>query len=88
MKWCKILLQAGLIICLFSGISQAHFGMVIPSDTMVMQEDNRTIDVQLSFSHPFEMVGMPLEMPAAFFVVHSDVKTDLAAVNGFCCPLA
>ena len=33
----------------------AHFGMVIPSDTMVMQEDNRTIEVTLSFSHPFEI---------------------------------
>jgi cobalt/nickel transport protein len=38
----------------------AHFGMVIPSDSMIMQEDNRNVRMTLSFSHPFEMVGMEL----------------------------
>jgi len=33
----------------------AHFRMVITSDSMVMQEDNRKIEVTLSFSHPFEI---------------------------------
>jgi cobalt/nickel transport protein len=41
----------------------AHFGMVIPSDTMVMAEDARTVNLTLSFSHPFERVGMPLVKP-------------------------
>jgi len=31
-----------------------HFGMVIPSDNMVMQNDNRSVKLQLSFSHPME----------------------------------
>ncbi len=47
----------------------SHFGMVIPSDTMVMQDDNRSIRVILSFSHPFEMVGMELVKPKSFNVV-------------------
>jgi len=41
----------------------AQFGMVIPSDSMVMQEDNRKIDLTLSFSHPFEGQGMELVNP-------------------------
>ena len=34
----------------------AHFGMVIPSDTMVMHGENTTVNMKLSFSHPMEMV--------------------------------
>ncbi len=46
----------------------AHFGMVIPSDSMVMQADSRTLRVTLSFSHPMEMVGMELQKPKVFAV--------------------
>ncbi|MDY6906422.1 MAG: DUF4198 domain-containing protein [Thermodesulfobacteriota bacterium] len=56
----------------------AHFGMVIPSDSMVMQEDNRKIKVALSFSHPFEMVGMEMVRPARFFVVANGKHQDLS----------
>jgi cobalt/nickel transport protein len=47
---------------------KAHYGMVIPSDTMVMQEDNRKVTLTLSFSHPFEGIGMVLEKPSVFNV--------------------
>jgi len=55
----------------------AHFGMVIPSDSMVMQGDARDLSLTLSFSHPFEMVGMDLEKPAKFDLVLNGNKTDL-----------
>ena len=57
--------------------AKAHFGMVIPSDSMVMQDDNRTINIVLSFSHPFEKVGMPLEKPEVFSVFFNGKKQDL-----------
>lgn len=57
--------------------AMAHFGMVIPSDSMVMQKDNRTVSVTLSFSHPMEMVGMPLEKPNVFSVSASGGRQDL-----------
>ncbi len=63
----KVLIVFSMIIQ--SGIAMAHFGMVIPSDTMVMQGENKTVSLKLSFSHPFEMVGMPLVSPKAFGVV-------------------
>jgi len=59
------------------GLSFAHFGMIIPSDNMVMQEDSRKIDIQISFSHPFEMIGMPLAKPNEFFVIKNGRKQDL-----------
>jgi len=55
----------------------AHYGMVIPSDTMIMQEDNRLINLTLSFSHPFESIGMELVKPEAFTVYHSGKTSDL-----------
>ena len=55
----------------------AHFGMLIPSDNMVMQNDNRTVSLQLSFSHPMEMVGMVLAKPKTVKVVSSGRQTDL-----------
>ena len=56
----------------------AHFGMVIPSDSMVMQDDAKTINLTLSFSHPFEMVGMELVKPKVFDVVANGQKSDLS----------
>jgi cobalt/nickel transport protein len=53
--------------------------MIIP-DTDELTQDKRTVNMTLSFSHPFEMVGMELEKPAAFFVVaNGEEKTDLLA---------
>ena len=57
--------------------AMAHFGMVIPSDSMVMQGDKKTVNLKLSFSHPFEMIGMELVKPKAFGVVANGKKSDL-----------
>ena len=67
-KW-FFCLATGWILCFFSTPGFAHFGMVIPSDNMVMQNDNRTLTITVSFSHPFEGVGMDLERPEVFNVV-------------------
>lgn len=55
----------------------AHFGMIIPSDSMVMQSDNRDIQLQLSFSHPFENIGMELVQPKTFAVIVNGKQLDL-----------
>lgn len=79
MKIDKICWLIGLMVFFSFNTAFAHFGMVIPSDNMVMQEDSRNIDIQVSFSHPFEMVGMPMAAPRSFFVVNNGKKTDLSA---------
>lgn len=75
-----------VIICLITWLilfasipAIAHYGMVIPSDNMVMQTDNRTIDLTYSFSHPFEMIGMDLVKPEQVFVVKDGRSKDLKA---------
>lgn len=55
----------------------AHYGMIIPSDNMVSQEDGRSVELMLSFSHPFEEIGMVLERPEAFTVTHDGSTTSL-----------
>jgi len=62
---CTVVIAA---LFLMSSTALAHFGMVIPSDSMVMPADNRTVAVTLSFSHPMEMIGMELEKPKVFAV--------------------
>ena len=70
-----IILAIGLL--LWASSSHAHFGMVIPSDTMVMPGENRIIKVDFSFSHPFEGVGMELVKPKECGVVVRGKKKSL-----------
>lgn len=60
-----------------TGPAFAHYGMVIPSDSMVMQEDEKTVTTRLSFSHPFEGEGMELVKPKAFGVLANGKKQNL-----------
>ena len=69
-----------LFLILTSSPAAAHFGILIPSDNMVMAEDSRTITLDLSFSHPFERVGMELKTPAKFYVRHSGKTQDLKSL--------
>lgn len=68
-----------LLVCplILTGPASAHYGMVIPSDSMVMQGENKTLSLKLSFSHPFEEIGMELEKPEAFGLIAVDKKEDL-----------
>jgi hypothetical protein len=73
----RVLAAALILVFGLVGSAGAHFGMVIPSDNMVMQADDRTIALNLSFSHPMEMVGMPLVKPKAFTVQANGEAQDL-----------
>ena len=69
MKFCKMTVLLVFLTLFVAGPAGSHFGMLIPTDSMVMPDDSRTVTVTLSFSHPFEMVGtacshMPLRFPA------------------------
>lgn len=57
--------------------AMAHFGMVIPSDPMVEQQDDRTVHLSLAFAHPFEQVGMELVKPKSFNVYFNDSEKSL-----------
>ena len=77
MKFCKMTVLIVFLTLIGAGPAWSHFGMLIPTDSMVMQDDSRTVKVTLSFSHPFEMVGMKLVKPKAFNVLAGEKKKDL-----------
>jgi cobalt/nickel transport protein len=80
-KMKRKLFLACLLTCVVAtaGSASAHFGMVIPSDQMVMQGENRNVKVDLLFWHPFEDIAMELAKPAKFAVVANSKETDLLA---------
>ncbi len=57
----------------------AHFGLVLPSDDIVTQEDNKTITVGVKFLHPMEEHYMEMARPKQFGVLHAGKTTDLTA---------
>ena len=77
MKRISVTCGAVAVIFVLSAAAYAHFGMIIPSDSMVMQDESRKIELQLSFSHPFEMVGMDMDRPKVFGVFTNDKIQDL-----------
>ena len=77
MKFFKLAALIIILNWLIVSPCRSHFGMLIPSDSMVMQDDNRTVTVTLSFSHPFELVGMEMTKPKIFSVVAGREKRDL-----------
>ena len=73
-----VLLVLGLL-CLVVAPARAHFGMIIPSDEMVMKGESREVALQIMFWHPFEGTGMDLLKPADFGVVANGQKEGLLA---------
>lgn len=77
MKKAAIFCVLPLFVLSFRATSHAHFGMVIPSDSMVMQGESKNVKVTLSFSHPFEGEGMELTKPRIFGVMARTKKQNL-----------
>ncbi len=73
----RILTTASLAGLIAATPALAHYGMIIPSDPMISQEDGRSVGLTMSFSHPFEMDGMILDTPVGFTVTHEGTTTDL-----------
>ncbi len=72
---CAMMLGGGMVFCgAVSGF--AHFGMVIPS-TVILTQEQRVVDLAVSFSHPFELVGMDMQKPAKFYMFKDGETTNL-----------
>jgi cobalt/nickel transport protein len=66
-----------LFITGFAGQAIGHFGMVIPSENITTPQ-KKNVQLSLSFSHPFEGIGMDLTKPEKFFMVMDGIQTDLS----------
>jgi cobalt/nickel transport protein len=72
-----VAVSAMAAVLAMAGPVLAHFGMLIPSQATVSKADPKTVDLQVSFSHPMEMVGMDMAKPKAFGVMAGGSKEDL-----------
>jgi cobalt/nickel transport protein len=77
MKKRTFFILLSVLVTLSAVPASAHFGMVIPSDQMVMQGEDTNIKVDLLFWHPFEGIAMELMKPAKFIVVVNGKEEDL-----------
>lgn len=79
----KKILAALVAVLALTGMarnSHAHFGMIIPSESTVMEQKNANIELDISFSHPFMQNGMDMKKPREFFVsTGGGAKTDLTS---------
>jgi cobalt/nickel transport protein len=66
------------LLCCTAGQALAHFGMIIPENSIITQDQKNTT-LTLSFSHPFENIGMDLVQPKQFTVTANGKTSDLVA---------
>lgn len=71
----RLTLAATLALIATPGL--AHYGMIIPSDNMIMQDDPRSVDMTVAFAHPFEREGMELVTPKTFRMFGPEGEVDL-----------
>ena len=72
----RLILMAAVMMMAASPV-WAHFGAVIPSDDIVSQDDDKTLNVEIKFLHPLEGHYMEMVKPKQFGVMHGGDKTDL-----------
>ncbi len=77
MKQCFAVSLWVMLVLGMADPSLAHFGLILPEKSMVMQGDNPNLGVTLAFCHPFEQQGMAMAKPKAFGVLLGKVKSDL-----------
>lgn len=55
----------------------AHFGVLVPSDDIIAQQDSKTITLDVKFIHPMEGDYMEMEKPKKFGVIIRGANVDL-----------
>jgi cobalt/nickel transport protein len=74
-------LSAMFIVCLTAHAARAHFLVLIPSTDVVSAGDEKTIKLDIRFTHPMEQGPvMELGPPRQFGVLRAGVKIDLTKI--------
>ncbi len=77
MKRCTLSILCLALVLLAASAAQAHFGMLIPNRSVVLEKSEASLSLDLLFIHPMEMKGMDLVKPLEFGVVADGKKVDL-----------
>lgn len=75
----KTLFASTFLVLGAANAASAHFGMVIPSASTVMDKKDASLTLDLSFFHPMEMQGMSMAEPKVFEVFTGGQAQDLKA---------
>lgn len=67
---------AALLLC---APAWAHFGVIVPSDDIISQTDEKTVSLDIKFIHPMEGHFMDMARPAQCAVVAGGQREDLLA---------
>lgn len=69
-----------LVLAFFSATpALAHFGIVKPGKSMIMDQSGAKLTLDVAFAHPFAQTGMDMKKPRSFFVMYDGNKTGLLA---------
>jgi cobalt/nickel transport protein len=78
MKKSLTVIAINCVCLLITGITYAHYAMIIPSTDVVGKEDKKDVGFLIQFTHPFEGgPQMQMDKPEKFGVVVGDKATDL-----------
>lgn len=78
--WVKIASLFFLLSILFTGMGHAHFGVLVPSRSMVISKNEAKVTVDVAFAHPFAASGMKMDKPLEVFMQKDEKKTPLELV--------
>jgi cobalt/nickel transport protein len=76
---CKLPAAALIVLLALPAGASAHFQELIPSTEIVDAQTGKTVELELTFTHPMERgPAMAMDRPAQFGVIGPDGKTDLS----------
>lgn len=67
-------IAAAAVLSLSSAVAWAHFGIVIPEHSAVLEQKDANVHFTIAFAHPMERNGMTMAKPDAFYVVRTDER--------------
>ena len=73
----KTLTCAAALSLLTAAPLSAHFGMIVPDEAMLDQEEGRSLNLRIGFGHPFAPSGMEMAPPAFLAVRTPEGEADL-----------
>ncbi len=73
----NIRLVLACALLLVAGPALAHFGVILPSDDIIGQNESRTLELQVKFIHPAEGQYMEMARPQRFEVHRGGKREDL-----------
>ena len=77
--WKIACMAVALLMCL-SGRAEAHFSMLIPSSSTVMEDKESSLELDVFSAYPMEMRGLDMQQPKSLSVTRDGKVEDLKAM--------